>query len=39
MEDLYPYYSAHLINTNSNLLVFRIEHNEITIRFNKDLIL
>lgn len=39
MEDLYPYYSAHLINTNSNLLVFRIEDNEITIRFNKDLIL
>lgn len=39
MEELYPYYSAHLIDTDSNVLIFRVEDNEITIKSNKELIL
>lgn len=39
MEELYPYYSAHLINDDSDSLTFRVNDNEITIKSNKELIL
>lgn len=39
MEELYPYYCAHLINDNLDSLIFRVMNNEITIKSNKELIL
>ena len=38
MENLYPYYCAHLINVEDNLLKFRTYDNEITMEYNKEII-
>lgn len=39
MEELYPYYCAHLISSDNNTLIFRLEDREVTITSNKKLIL
>lgn len=38
MKELYTYYCANLINSNSNVLIFRVRDSEIMIKSNRELI-